>query len=298
MKRLIFIFGLLGILLQVQAQDTTRYVWNPMTGEMDYISQVNAVNDSTINFGTNNTLSSDALNGVIGHSNTVSAASSIAIGYMNNTTRANNILFGAYVESDTTHTITIGRGLNMSNRMTNSKYGSIGLGFFSSAPVMYIQSGYESDEAYTADIGGVSIGGPDLDTLTALQINAHLSGSAYYLKCKNYVGSDVFTVDYNGDAELSGTFTVDSVICTHVPTIHQATGDTSNYATPDKIGDMFINTSAGDTYISVGSSRGDWVKLNGFWPLIALVAIRRRKKAQTYGILTRNQVDITWSEQL
>ena len=262
MKRLIFLFGLLGILLQAQCQDSTRYVWNPMTGNWDYISQVNAVVDSVINFGTNNTLSSDTLNGVIGHSNIVNAVASMAFGYMNSTTRANNMLFGAFTEADTTHTITIGRGLSMANRMTNSKYGSIGLGYFSSAPIMYIQSGYESSETYTADIGGVSIGGPALDTLTALQINEHLSGSAYFLKCKNYSGSDVFTVDYAGDAELSGTLTVDSLICTYIPTIHQAAGDTSNYSSPDKLGDMFIDTSAGETYISVGSTPGDWVKLN------------------------------------
>lgn len=235
---------------------------NPQTGKLDYISQVNPVNDSTINFGTNNTLSSDTLNGVIGHSNTVQAARSMAFGYMNTTTRADNILFGAYTGSDTTHTITIGRGLSVGGKMVNSRYGSIGLGYFSSVPILYIQSGYEPGESYSADIGGVSIGGPELDTLTALQINEHLTGNAYFLKCKNSIGSDVFTVDYDGNATLSGTMTVDSVICTYTPTIYQAAGDTANYNTPAKLGDMFIDTSAGDTYISVGSSRGDWIKLN------------------------------------
>ena len=131
---------MLGILLQTQGQDTSRYIWNAVTGDWDYISQVYPANDSTINFGTNNTVSSDTLNGAIGHLNTVNAGWSMAFGYMNNTTRANNILFGAYTESDTTHTITIGRGLSIGNRMINSRYGSVGLGFFSSAPVMYIQS--------------------------------------------------------------------------------------------------------------------------------------------------------------
>jgi hypothetical protein len=164
--------------------------------------------------------------------------------------------------------------------LKNSKYGSIGLGFFATEPLMYIQSGYEAGETYTADIGGVSIGGSDLDTLTALQINKHLSGDAYFLKLKKYVDyslTDVFTVDYSGDAVLTGTLTTDSVICTYTPTIYQAVGDTSNYNTPEKIGDMFIDTSAGDTYISVGSTRGDWVKLNGFWILFGMVAIKRRR---------------------
>jgi len=281
MKKLIVI-ALLTIPLVVCSQDPLpdpNYILDPVTGEFDYISRVYPANDSTINFGTNNTLSSDTLNGVIGHSNTVNAPRAMAIGYMNSVAKSNNLLFGAYVSADTTHTVTIGRGLNMSNRMINSRYGSIGLGYFSSAPLMYIQSGYEPGEEYTADIGGVSIGGPALDTLTALQINKHLSDpDAYFLKCKDWVGSDVFTVDYDGNADLSGTLTADSMICTHVPTIHQAAGDTSNYHTPDKIGDMFIDTSAGDTYISVGSSRGDWVKLNRIWPLLAIVVFNRRRK--------------------
>jgi hypothetical protein len=279
MKKLI-IFLLLSVPLVIaRGQDPPNYIWNPETDQPDYISRVYPANDSTINFGTNNTLSEDTLNGVIGHSNIVNAERAMVIGYMNLVEKSNNLLFGAYVEADTTHTVTIGRGLNMSNRMVNSRYGSIGLGYFSSAPIMYIQSGYEPGEPYTADIGGVSIGGPDLDSLTALQINAHLSDpDAYFLKCKNWGGGDVFTVDYDGNAELSGILTVDSVVCTHVPTIHQAAGDTTNYNTPDKIGDMFIDTLAGDTYISVGSSRGDWVKLNLVWPLVVAMAFNRRRR--------------------
>lgn len=274
---------LFGFALQAygQGQDTTRYLWNPVTGNWDYISQVNAVNDSTINYGTNNTVSSDTLNGAVGHGNNIDTDRSMAFGYYNTTTRANNMLFGAFTESDTTYNVTIGRGLSAVSRLKNSKYGSVGLGFFATEPVMYIQSGYEAGEDYVSDIGGVSIGGADLDTLTALQINKHLSGNAYFLKAKKYVNytlTDVFTVDYEGDATLTGTLTADSIICTYTPTIYQAAGDTSNYNTPEKIGDMFIDTSAGDTYISVGSSRGDWVKLNWIWPVFGLVTIRRRKR--------------------
>lgn len=269
---------LLTLSIYAGAQDTTRYIFNPQTGRPDYISRYTPANDSTINFGSNNTVSSDTANGAIGHNNTVDAPLSMAFGYSNTTARANNILFGIYTRADSSNTITIGRGLNGGIQMNNTRYGSIGLGMFASEPLMYIQSGYEFGETYSDDIGGVSIGGKALDTLTALQINAHLTGSAYFLKCKTYAGTDVFSVDYDGNAELAGILTVDSVVCTHVPTIHQAAGDTSNYHTPDKIGDLFIDTSAGDTYISVGSSRGDWEKLNGIWPLVAMVVIRRRRR--------------------
>jgi len=283
MKKLFILLSLLGMFLQIhgQGQDTTRYIWNPLTGNWDYISRHNAVNDSTINYGSNNTVSADTLNGAIGHGNSITVDRSMAFGYNNVTTRANNLLIGSFTESDTTYTLTMGRGLSAVNPMVNSKYGSIGLGFLATEPVMYIQSGYEAGEDYTADIGGVSIGGPDLDTLTALQINEHLTGDAYFLKCKkyvNYVLTDVFTVDYDGDATLTGTLTADSVISPYTPTIYQAAGDTSNYNTPAKIGDMFIDISAGKTYISVGTSRGDWVILNWFWPLLGLVVIRRKRR--------------------
>ena len=46
------------------------------------------------------------------------------------------------------------------------------------------------------------------------------------------------------------------------PEIHAFAGDTSNYATPDKIGDFFINTSTSKLYVSVTAARNGWVILN------------------------------------
>ncbi|MFH0757323.1 MAG: hypothetical protein V2B15_08560 [Bacteroidota bacterium] len=263
MKRILLLFCLSGAILQTQAQaqDTTNFVINPQTGRHDFISRVHPVSDTVIDYGTNNYLSPDTLNGVIGHGNTVDAARSMAIGNFNYISHESNILFGSFLISDTTYTVTLGRGLNSGTKLANSRYGSVGLGYFSSAPILYVQSGYEPGEAYVGDIGGVSIGGPELDTLTALQINEHLAGDAFFLKCKNLSGNAVFSVDYNGNADLDGTLTVDSVVCNYVPTIYQVAGDTTGLA-PAKLGDMLINTSAGDMYISVGSSRGDWIKLN------------------------------------
>ena len=88
-------------------------------------------------------------------------------------------------------------------------------------------------------------------------------------------------------------------VCTHVPTIHQAAGDTSNYHTPDKAGDLFIDTSAEETYISVGSSRGDWVKLNGFMPLLLLVTpVRKRRKLFVVTILLLSIFPSSWGQRL
>jgi hypothetical protein len=46
------------------------------------------------------------------------------------------------------------------------------------------------------------------------------------------------------------------------PEIHVFAGDTSNYNTPDKIGDFFINTSTSKLYVSVTAARNGWVILN------------------------------------
>lgn len=61
------------------------------------------------------------------------------------------------------------------------------------------------------------------------------------------------------------------------PEIHAFAGDTSNYATPDKIGDLFIDTSTSKVYVSVSTSRGGWVILNMILPLLLIVRRRRRK---------------------
>jgi len=260
MKKIIFFSILLfPILLSAQGQENEKRVWNPFTRRFELFSKVYPVNDSVINFGVNNSVSSDTLNGAIGFWNYVNTPNSMVLGYHNYTIAPDNILIGAYLDGDSSQTITIGRGLSTAFRMVNSKYQSIGLGMFATEPVMYIQSGYEPGESYVADIGGVSIGGPELDTLTALQINKHLT-SGYFVKCKNTNQTTLFSVDYDGNAEVSGNLVADSVICNYVPTINQAAADTTGI-TPVKIGDQFIDTSAGDVYISVGTSRGDWIKL-------------------------------------
>jgi len=79
----------------------------------------------------------------------------------------------------------------------------------------------------------------------------------------NHVYTDTLTVTNSID------------ISTIVPMIHSAAGDTSNYNTPDKIGDLFIDTSASKVYVSVEAARGGWVILNVF---LLLVFIRRKRK--------------------
>lgn len=61
---------------------------------------------------------------------------------------------------------------------------------------------------------------------------------------------------------------------TTVPLIYSAAGDTSNYPIPDKIGDIFIDTSASKVYVSKTAARNGWLILNMIVPFIYF----RRKK--------------------
>lgn len=62
------------------------------------------------------------------------------------------------------------------------------------------------------------------------------------------------------------------------PTIQSAAGDTSNYTIPDKIGDLYIDTSAGKVYVSVAATRGGWRILNYILPLFIVWNVKRRRR--------------------
>jgi hypothetical protein len=61
-------------------------------------------------------------------------------------------------------------------------------------------------------------------------------------------------------SEVNDTVVLSSISV--VPLIYSAAGDTSNYNTPAKIGDIYIDTSAGKVYISVTALRNGWRILN------------------------------------
>lgn len=61
-------------------------------------------------------------------------------------------------------------------------------------------------------------------------------------------------------ANRADTLSINDIIT--IPTIFQAAGDTSNYHTPGKVGNIFINTTAGKVYISKSALRNGWLILN------------------------------------
>ena len=60
--------------------------------------------------------------------------------------------------------------------------------------------------------------------------------------------------------EINDTIALYEVV--YIPTIFTVAGDTSNYPTPGKAGNIFIDTNASKVYISKSATRNGWLKLN------------------------------------
>lgn len=121
--------------------------------------------------------------------------------------------------------------------------------------------GLEITSAVVSIVGALDIGqtGFNVDSI------AKLSDDSYAV----YNGVDTIP-PYIPDAYTDDPYDL-------FPEIHAFAGDTSNYAIPDKIGDLFINTATSKVYVSVSTSRGGWVILNLILPLFIFVRRRRRK---------------------
>ena len=60
----------------------------------------------------------------------------------------------------------------------------------------------------------------------------------------------------------NSTTSIDTLFSSFNPQIYVFAGDTSNFNTPLKVGDIFIDTSADRVYISKGVVRGDWIRVD------------------------------------
>jgi hypothetical protein len=105
-------------------------------------------------------------------------------------------------------------------------------------------------------------------TLTGLtiidQLQIGTSDSAIVIEGLTDVGQGL-TVTKDG-APITYNFPSENIInisdIPTIPTIYSAAGDTSNYPTPGKVGNIFIDTSAGKVYVSKSALRLGWVLLN------------------------------------
>jgi hypothetical protein len=132
-----------------------------------------------------------------------------------------------------------------------------------------------------------SLGNPPVDGYVPSKSTAGVvtwippaSGSALGFKVDSLINLDGEAAFYDSDEAIPphvpAGYRDDAA--TLFPTIQSAAGDTSNYNTPDKIGDLYIDTSAGKVYVSIAAARGGWRILNYILPLFISWNIKRRRR--------------------
>ncbi len=137
-----------------------------------------------------------------------------------------------------------------------------------------------------ADIDMIRLSGHDsliLNTTAATNVTLPTTGTlrsstTYQLDNLTVSGTTVYGIEGSDSTLFYTPVSMRDDASTLFPTIQSAAGDTSNYQIPDKIGDLYIDTSAGKVYVSVAAARGGWRILNYILPLFFIISYRRRRR--------------------
>jgi hypothetical protein len=257
----IFAIFLLAVTFSLFSQERGHIVLNPLTGELEYVTNPYAIGDSLVNLGYDNNIARSTLSTMIGYGNFLGQPDCIAIGWDNSTNCEQNFALGKYIECNGEKVIMIG----MSNRKVEARMpGSVAFCPPGEYAVMHIHSGYGMGaNTYVGNKGGVRIGqGSAYNTdSTALEIFAHIRentpDNAQLIATEN----DEWIVDPD-EMILAGSISTGYLECDYTPKVHSGAADTSLLPVPLKVGDYYIDTSARDVYISTGTVRGSWKKAN------------------------------------
>ena len=119
---------------------------------------------------------------------------------------------------------------------------------------------------FTRNGGTLTLTGADALTLNTtaatnvtLPTSGTMIGSATYEPDRVVVdGTNVHLFEGSDTLYNPPPYDMRDDAATLFPTIQSAAGDTSNYTVPDKIGDLYIDTSTGDAYYSSTSARNGW----------------------------------------
>jgi len=257
---------LLIVSLPLLSQESGHIVLNPLTGDLEYVTNPYAIGDSLVNLGYNNNVARQTLSTMIGFGNYLGSPDCITIGWDNKAGCAQNFSMGKNIVCNADKVIMIGMStVNAEAYMA----GSVALCPTSEMAVLHIHSGYNMpNNGFVGNMGGVRIGEGSLynKDSTALEIIAHQDPSN--LRAASPEGAKLITTEddewvIGTDAmTLAGSIEAGYVECDYVPTVHSAASDTSLLPTPLKIGDYYIDTDARDVYISTGTARGSWKKVN------------------------------------
>ena len=265
MKKLIIgillLWAVMGILF---AQESGHIVLNPLTGDLEYVTNPYAIGDSLVNLGYDNNIDHATLSTMIGFGNYLGSPDCVSVGWDNSVNCTQNFSLGKNIQCNAEKVIMIGMSpyLNVEARMPGSIAFCPGGGY----GTMYVHSGYtQANNTYSGNIGGVRIGRGTAytDGNIALEVIGSYPGfedSPATSKIIN-TGNGEWVVDPD-EMTLTGSVEVGYLESPYTPKVHSAAADTSLLPTPLKIGDYFIDTSARDVYISTGTARGTWKKVN------------------------------------
>jgi len=260
-------FILLLISISLFSQEIGRWVVNPLTGELEYVTNTYFMQDSLIVLGHSSYFypPEGKLNASIGFNLNNFSRHGFNIGWYNETGCDENFVMGQYITCKGERNTTIGMydwevgGERMSAKLV----GSVAFGANTEYAILHVHRGYgQGHHAYAGeDIGGVVIGRPpfDLESGSNLEIYAHSDSASTTTILRT--GSNELVID-NNNMTLSGSLDTGYFESVYTPAIHFAAGDTSLLPVPLKTGDIYIDTSVKDVYISIGSSRGKWEKVN------------------------------------
>ena len=350
----IFAAILLMISLSLFAQESGHIVLNPLTGELEYVTNPYAIGDSLVNLGYDNNIDHATLSTMIGYGNYLGSPDCITVGWDNGANCGQNFAIGRNIRCDSDKVIMLGMS---TMKVTAKMPGSVAFCPTGEWAVMHVHSGYAmSNNGFYANIGGVRIGnsysynsdstaleivgrrvnyikyedtgdttglssgdlwtdttGTDKtyeyaeedwnifsDTIyyqttepaepgdgnlwfdtddnyttysSASGVWSLFSGNSYIQNYTPlYTGTtsayqliatenDEWTIDRD-EMTMAGSIETGYLECDYTPKVHSAAADTSIMHTPLKIGDYFIDTSARDVYISTGTARGSWRKVN------------------------------------
>lgn len=254
---------ILVLSLPLLSQESGHIVLNPLTGELEYVTNPYAIGDSLVNLGYNNSVDRQTLSTMIGFDNYLGEPDCISVGWNNSNNCGQNFSMGKNIKCNADKVIMVG----MSTIKAEAKMaGSVAFCPTSQKAVMHIHSGYGMpNNGFVGNKGGVRIGwGPSYNTdNAAFEIIAHRNTDSSPIPTAQLIATESEEWILGPDAmTLAGSIKAGYLECDHVPKVHSAASDTSLLPTPLKIGDYYIDTSARDVYISTGTARGSWRKVN------------------------------------
>ena len=269
MKKLLFALLLIPAILSAQFEEEAGHiVLNPLTGNLEFVSNPYLIGDSLINLGYDNSVAHTTLSTMVGFGNYLSQPDCIVMGWDNTVNCSQNFAIGRNIKCNSDKVLMF--GMSETKNVVAKMPGSIAFCPEAEWAVMHVHSGYGMpNDGFDGNKGGIRIGYGKTyaDGNVALEVIAHRD-TTVASKFGPPTGERIIATEddewvVEPDAmSFAGSLEVGFVESVYTPQVYSAAADTSFLPTPVKVGDYYIDTDAKDVYISVGIARGSWKKVN------------------------------------